>query len=143
MVIMVPSSVSSQESSASLLRERALFSHRNPVAAAPSIDSRVTRGGDTLEMLGSEAQSQASRDRDRSARGGRHVESSRRTRSRSWSRWRSRSSSRSATPLDPSSVDATANVFNVLKSRLVRKWVVQGMSKDGQSRAKSLGQISA
>ena len=64
-------SLSSQESSASVLRERVLFSNRNPAAAnladpALSIDSRVSRGG-TVQM----AQSETSR--DRAARGDRHV----------------------------------------------------------------------
>ena len=129
-------SVSSQESSASVLRERALFSHRNPVPlpTVPSIDSRVTRGGDTVDMAGSVAQSQESR--DRSARGARHVGGSpRRSRSRSRSRSHrsaSRSSSRSFQSPQSHSVSATANVFNVCrsKSRVVRKWVVQGLSKD-------------
>ena len=72
---MVIMSLSSQESSASVLRERVLFSNRNPAAAnladpALSINSRVSRGG-TVQMAQSVVTSETSR--DRAARGDRHV----------------------------------------------------------------------
>ena len=125
-------SASSEESSESVLRERGLFIKL--VEKPISFDSRVT-GGDNINMaLPSGSCSQSEVDiqvgRDRGARGWRsHRHSASRFLSRSRSRTKSRSRSRS--PVGKQ-VSPNASVLNISssKSRCIRKWVVQGLSKD-------------
>ncbi|KAK4030997.1 hypothetical protein OUZ56_024429 [Daphnia magna] len=121
----------SVESSASVLRQRALFSSANPLARGNSpFDSRVSISDpDSLSILPSVRNSpQSQRDRNQRTRGDRSVSRSR-SRSRSGrSRTRSPSivRSRSRSP-NPAAADGNSFHITRAKSRQVRKWLLQGL----------------